>query len=858
MLLVIGCCLFVSFVKLSILTIEDKKIASLLPPALGVKRAALADCRLPIFMTGLMSQYLPYLLQIITAKQQNLLTVTSDTLAIEAIAMMFQTKSSFILVTEKQDLLGICTERDVVKATAAGSLLEELPIGAIVTRQVIVLQEAETENIFSVLEQFRRHKIRHLPIVDKQGKVLGVITPQTIRDLLGPNDLLRLRRVDEVMETQIVRASPSTSIEQLAQMMATHKVSCVVIATEIKEDIEERETHLAKKVLPFIPVGIVTERDLVRLRASQLDLAQTRADSVMSAPLISLKPQDSLWSAHKKMQENEVWRLVVTGVAGELMGILTQTSVLRILDPTELYSTIEILQQTVEEKTAELHKEIEQRQKLADSLARSEARYRSSEAKLNNMLKNVSASICSFRLWANRDWEYEYYSAASETLFGYTPEELIADKYLWMSRIVPEDWESVVLPLFESIFAERTLTYEYRFNHKDGTLRWLSANLSSQKIAPDCWYATVVAIDITERKQAEEKLKEVNTQLNSWVKELETRNQEITLLGEMNHILQACLRVEEAYKVIEELMPQLFPETSGELFIVNISSKLVESVLCWGSCPIVKLELFTPNDCWALRLGRAHFLKAPNYALLCNHSNHSADELPVESLCVPTIAQGETLGLLYLSSARADRLTPSKQQLAVTVAENISLALANLRLRQQLQEQSICDPLTGLFNRRYMETSLQREIHRCDRLQKPLGIMMIDVDRFKHFNDRFGHEAGDIVLEKLGKFLQSQIRGADIACRYGGEELVLILPETGLEDLRMRAEQIREGIKRMHLQHNSQFLDRITISVGISCFPEHGLTPRLILKAADTALYVAKQEGRDRVVSATITNNLSE
>jgi diguanylate cyclase (GGDEF)-like protein/PAS domain S-box-containing protein len=809
-----------------------------------------------------MSEPLSSISQITTKKQNNLLTVTSNTSAIEAISLMSQNKSSFILVTEKQRLFGIVTERDVVKATASGILLEKLSIAEIVTREVIVLQQSEIANIFSVLEKFRCHRVRHLPVVNERGQVIAVLTPQSIRDLLGPKDLLRLRLVEEVMETGVIYLPPSTPVEELAKMMATNQVSCIVIAIdrEKQENSENRHINLTNNSLSVMPVGIVTERDIVKLRASQSDLTQTKADSIMGAPLIPVEPKDSLWNAHKKMQEHQIRRLVVTDHNGQLVGLVTQTSVLRMLDPTELYGAIEVLQQTVEEKTVKLQQEIEQRQQLADSLAESEARYRNSEAKLNNILKNVTASICTFRLFANRDWEYEYYSAASETIFGYTPEELIADKYLWMSRIVPEDWETVVLPLFESIFAERTLNYEYRFKHKDGTLRWLSANLNSKKIASDCWYATVVAIDITERKQSEEQLKEVNIQLNSWIEELETRNQEITLLGEMNHILQACLTVEEAYKVVEQLMPQLFPQTSGELLSVNFSTKIVESVLRWGCCSLVESQLFTPNDCWGLRLGRTHFVKAPNYGLLCNHYKHleEANQLPAELLCVPTIAQGETLGVLYLSSQKPDCLTPSKQQLASTVAENISLALANLRLRQQLQEQSICDPLTGLFNRRYMEASLQREIHRCDRLKKPLGIIAIDIDRFKHFNDEFGHDAGDLVLQELGNFLQSQIRGADIACRYGGEELVLILPETGLEDLRMRAEQIREGVKELRLQHNRQLLDRITISLGIACFPEHGLTPKILLKAADTSLYAAKQQGRDRVVSATITNNLSE
>jgi diguanylate cyclase (GGDEF)-like protein len=216
------------------------------------------------------------------------------------------------------------------------------------------------------------------------------------------------------------------------------------------------------------------------------------------------------------------------------------------------------------------------------------------------------------------------------------------------------------------------------------------------------------------------------------------------------------------------------------------------------------------------------------------------------------MAQGETLWLLYLCFEDKEKLTESKRQLAITVAEHISLAVANLQLRETLQHQSIRDPLTGLFNRRYMEESLEREINRAQRKQQPLGIIMIDVDHFKRFNDRFGHEAGDIVLQTLGVFLRHSIRESDIACRYGGEELMLILPESPLEETMRRAEQIREGIKSLKLEHRQLSLGEITASMGVACFPEHGMTKESIIWAADVALYKAKAEGRDRVITAQL------
>lgn len=215
------------------------------------------------------------------------------------------------------------------------------------------------------------------------------------------------------------------------------------------------------------------------------------------------------------------------------------------------------------------------------------------------------------------------------------------------------------------------------------------------------------------------------------------------------------------------------------------------------------------------------------------------------------MAQGEALGVLYLRSQQKQQFTQAKQQLASAVAEHIALALANLKLHEALQQQSIRDPLTGLFNRRYLEESLERELNRASRKQQPLGIIMIDVDHFKKFNDSFGHEAGDTALRELGTFIIKQIRGADIACRYGGEEFILILPEASLNTTRERAEQIRQGAKHLALQNRRQHLDAITLSLGVAVFPEHGLTGESVIHAADAALYRAKSEGRDRTVVYT-------
>jgi diguanylate cyclase (GGDEF)-like protein len=188
--------------------------------------------------------------------------------------------------------------------------------------------------------------------------------------------------------------------------------------------------------------------------------------------------------------------------------------------------------------------------------------------------------------------------------------------------------------------------------------------------------------------------------------------------------------------------------------------------------------------------------------------------------------------------------------MATTVADQLGLAVANLKLRETLRNQSIRDALTGLFNRRYLEETLERELSRARRTNASLGLIMMDLDHFKHFNDTFGHEAGDVLLREVGRLLQETVRGGDVACRYGGEEFVVILPEASAETTRLRAERLRESIKHLYVTQRGQSIGSVTASIGVGTFPQNGTTGDALVKAADTALYLAKGTGRDRVTVA--------
>jgi diguanylate cyclase (GGDEF)-like protein len=232
---------------------------------------------------------------------------------------------------------------------------------------------------------------------------------------------------------------------------------------------------------------------------------------------------------------------------------------------------------------------------------------------------------------------------------------------------------------------------------------------------------------------------------------------------------------------------------------------------------------------------------------------HVSSEAPGSYLCVPMMAQGEIMGIFHLRKDTPEDQEQMKAigQFAATVAETMALALANLKLRETLRNQAIRDCLTGLYNRRYLEETLERELSRAKRKDKPLGIIMLDLDRFKQLNDTYGHEAGDHVLRTLGDLLQSHVRASDIACRYGGEEFVLILPEADAAVTFNRAEELRLAVEALPVFYRGQQLG-VTISLGVAVRPQHGDSGETLLRAADQALYAAKEQGRNRVVAANV------
>ena len=343
--------------------------------------------------------------------------------------------------------------------------------------------------------------------------------------------------------------------------------------------------------------------------------------------------------------------------------------------------------------------------------------------------------------------------------------------------------------------------------------------------------------ELLRRGQAIEQASLANGQLEATVTRIEANRISTGALARFAGLLQACPTVEEAFRVSAHSLALILPETSGTLYLLRHSRDHVEAMADWGQ-PSPRPNQMGPLDCWALRVGKS--FGSAEQGLLCTHLVHSDAAFRT---CVPLRAQGMDLGVLVIEHAENwDHVV-----LAEAAAEQLALAVANLRLRETLRTQSLRDPLTGLPNRRELEEALPREAARADRTREPLTMLVLDIDHFKRFNDTYGHEAGDTVLQCFGRLLSETVRGEDLVVRLGGEEFVVLLPNTSVEDGTQHAERIRLKVSQLSVKHHGQSLGSISASIGLATLQVHTHDADQLLGLADAALYKAKNDGRNRV-----------
>jgi diguanylate cyclase (GGDEF)-like protein len=350
-----------------------------------------------------------------------------------------------------------------------------------------------------------------------------------------------------------------------------------------------------------------------------------------------------------------------------------------------------------------------------------------------------------------------------------------------------------------------------------------------------------------QREKASRQLQEAGRELQLNMQALQSRNTEVSTLGEMARLMQTEMSVAEVLEIGGLFCGRLLPGTHGSVYLFRNSADLLERASGWGLGHDEPASM-PPAACWGLRRGQPHLCNGPA-GLKCEH--YAGQEVAGFHLCLPLSAYGEVLGQLHVW---ADQPMPQQRldeisTLLQTLGEQMALALSNAKLRQVLRDQSIKDPLTSLFNRRYMEETLQREVARARRNGTPLSVIVVDLDHFKKVNDTQGHPVGDVVLQGVAQQLQRALRASDVACRFGGEEFILILPECAKPAAAAKAEELCGRVRQLSFKEGGGAL-RVSASFGVASFPSDASLPETLLELADAALYEAKRSGRDRVVVA--------
>ena len=325
---------------------------------------------------------------------------------------------------------------------------------------------------------------------------------------------------------------------------------------------------------------------------------------------------------------------------------------------------------------------------------------------------------------------------------------------------------------------------------------------------------------------------------------------EMKLLSDLNEWLQSSTSTDELYEMIGTFMTRMLPDCSGSVYVYSNSRDVLCGTCAWNGGEL--LEHIRADDCWALRRGRGYSFRTQEIKFACEHTKPH-DDSPY--FCLPILAHGETVGMMHLTPYGdvCEEDFFDNYQIAQLAAEQISLAIANSKMRDQLHQQSIRDPLTGLYNRRHFVESLRLQVEMSKRRQTPFILASIDVDHFKRFNDNHGHDAGDMVLRAVGATLEQECDGDELPCRIGGEEFMLLLPETDVDQGRQRTEHVRQAIERISVRYGEKTLPKITISIGLSVYPDHGANPQELMRTADNALYKSKANGRNQVTVASLS-----
>lgn len=804
-----------------------------------------------------------------------------------------------VLVMENQQLLGIFTERDFIDLIATGRLNtpHHITIDQVMTRPVVTLTKTEHQDIFAALSLLREHKIRYLPVLDINQKLIGIVTPETIRACVQPANLLQWRTVRDVMITKVIQGSQTESIASLIELMAREKTSFIVITAADENAAQTRPTkglapRLTKGITgkklsppnslritsvfpaPLKAVGIVSEQEILQCQILEINLKTTRARDIMSSPVLTITPDESLWVANQKMQQHQTDRLVVCGQRGKVLGILTHNCLLQVFDVLEMSSIIQGLQQSVAEQTIQLLKTNEQLQQEIKERQRTEEKLHQLNYELENRVRERTLALQTSndeliaeiirrkqvqealkesqeRLWSliqtagsviiflGPDHRILQWNLEAERVYGWQDIEVLGENYL--DICVPWEMREQVANYLNQVFnGQPHRDLELPGITKDGNrqpiLLWNLTPLFDTQ--GEALGAIISGQEITERKQAEAQLWQYKEHLEELVAK---RTAALTQVNQkLRREIRARQRAEQALFQEKELA-QVTLQSIGEGVIttdahgyIQLLNPMAEKILSWTAeaafgLPVTEVFKIVhektknplPNPIEAALLGETFVDNTDETVLIARNGQ----ELAINSTAAPIRASdGKIVG-------------------AVLVFRDVT---HSRNMARQLSWQASHDPLTGLINRREFERRLESAVISLQEQDREHTLCYLDLDRFKIVNDTSGHAAGDELLRLISALLSSHLRKSDVLGRLGGDEFAAILYNCSLPEALRVANEMRESIKNVKFVWEEHTFS-IGVSIGLVAINANTANSQSVLSEADAACYKAKKNGRDRV-----------
>lgn len=527
-----------------------------------------------------------------------------------------------------------------------------------------------------------------------------------------------------------------------------------------------------------------------------------------------------------------IWLLLVflsISITHSLSFILLMATVLYVM--TVIYATSQVNQFLVRSVYLELYSS-----NLLTDLRRSEESFR-------NTIENAPIGMAI----VSPEGKCIHANRTLQEILGYSDEELLNKNML---EVTYQDDVTMTREAMNKLLqGELRISHmEKRFIRKDGSIIWgmVSSSLIHDEHGEPINFIIQMK-DVSDRVQNEEKMRQLNEKTIETLNELKLLEHDESLLNKLNRSLQICITTEEAYPRINLIAQDLFPDLNGGLSIYNKVTRQIETVVEWGREKLLPNK-FLPIDCFSIREATTNVVDDPNKSVPCSHY-----KTPPQGgyMALPLTVQNELIGVIHLWAPKDKKLTQHQQDIANSFGNIVKLAITNINLRVSLSELSLHDPLTNLYNRRYLNEILSRELILIARENRTLCVAMLDIDNFKHFNDTYSHLAGDELLKAIGKLLKNSFRESDFCVRFGGEEFVVVLLNTTLNNALTKMEELREKIKNITLYFKGNRLSHVTISIGVAEALKDGASIEEIIKAADHALYAAKQAGKDRVIAFT-------